>query len=289
MLRVGLTGGIGSGKSTIGRILQVLGVPVFNADDEAKRILNEDRDVRQAVGSAFGEALYASGDLDRKALSAIVFHDEQALQKLNAIVHPAVRRRFNTWCMEQRGAAYVVMEAAILAETGGAAAMDHLAVVTAPADLRIKRVMARDQVSENEVRARMRNQTDDAARIAKADTVIVNDDRTLVIPQVLALHERLGGRSAAPGIRDLPLSMVTFFFGSLSIPLAFTRHLVSLASIMAVLAIAFHLWGRRKMQKKVYTAPSLKRSRIGWWAGLAGLICAIVMWILWSTNVLLEH
>ena len=289
MRRVGVTGGIGSGKSTVCRILQVLGVPVFNADDEGKRLLNGDQEVRRAVITGFGEGLYASGELDRRSLAAIVFNDPAALQKLNGIVHPAVRERFRAWCDEQKGSPYVVMEAAILAESGGAAAMDHLAVVTAPEDLRIRRVMERDGAGEEEVRARMRNQADDDARVAKADTVIVNDDRTMVIPQVLAMHAKLSATKDGTALRDLPLSVMTLIFGVLSVPLAFARHLVSLATVMAMLAIAFHLWGRWKARKKAYVPASLKRSRIGWWAGLAGFACSIVMWVLWATNVPLEH
>lgn len=189
MLKVGVTGGIGSGKSIVCRVLQVLGVPVFNADAEAKALYSLPP-VRSAVIRQFGEACYVGDVLDRQALADRVFHDPDALQRLNAIIHPAVRERFRTWSAD-RSNAYVVMEAAILAETGGDKAFDHVVVVTAPEDLRIKRVMARDGVGEKEVRARIQNQVDEAARLAIADTVIVNDDHTLVIPQVLALHRKL--------------------------------------------------------------------------------------------------
>lgn len=191
MKKVGVTGGIGSGKSTVCEVLRVLGVPVFNADREAKALYASPK-VRNAVIDAFGERFYVGDVVDRKALAELVFKDPEALAKLNGILHPAVRQRFRDWAAEQT-APYVVMEAAILAETGGVKAFDHVVVVSAPEELRIQRVMRRDGVEEEAVRARLRNQTDEATRLAMADTVIVNDDRTLVIPQVLELHRQLTG------------------------------------------------------------------------------------------------
>jgi dephospho-CoA kinase len=190
MFKVGLTGGIGSGKSTVARVFEVLGIPVLRADDEGKRILNEDPSACKAVSEAFGATMYQNGRLDRKALASVVFNDPAALQKLNAIVHPLVREHFRLWCTEQTSP-YVIMEAAILAESGGAKAMDHLVVVNAPEDVRIRRVMQRDKATEAEVKARMRSQTDDVERNALADTIILNDGHNMVIPQVLQLHERL--------------------------------------------------------------------------------------------------
>lgn len=189
MIKVGITGGIGSGKSTVCRVLQVLGAPVFHADAEAKRLYGLP-EVRSAVIRAFGEGVYIGDVLDRKAMADRVFNDPGALATLNGIIHPAVRDRFRAWAAVQQ-APYVVMEAAILAETGGGSAFDHLVVVSAPEDLRIRRVMRRDGAGEEAVRARLRSQTDEATRLALADTVIVNDDRTLVVPQVLDLHRRL--------------------------------------------------------------------------------------------------
>ena len=194
MLRVGVTGGIGSGKSAVCRILEALGVPVFHADEEAKRLYDEDATVKENMVAAFGRGLYPNDAFDRSALAAIIFHDGAARSKVNAIVHPALHTRFGRWCAQQRTANYVVMEAAILAETGGHAAFDHLVVVTAPEDLRVRRVMARDGVGEKGVWDRMDAQGGDAERLALADTVIVNDERSLVIPQVLALHEKLNAR-----------------------------------------------------------------------------------------------
>ena len=195
MITVGLTGGIGSGKSTVARIFQVLGVPVFLADDEGRHCLQEDRAVIDRVITAFGPGIYPDGKLDRGKLAERVFHDPQALSTLNGIVHPAVRERFRAWAAQQH-APYVVMEAAVLVESGGHRAFDHVVVVSAPEDVRLARVMRRDQASADAVRARMRNQVTDDERAAVAHTLLVNDGRTLLVPQVLALHQRLIAQAA---------------------------------------------------------------------------------------------
>ncbi|MEO8588065.1 MAG: dephospho-CoA kinase [Flavobacteriales bacterium] len=190
MIRIGLTGGIGSGKSTVAAVLRVLNVPVFDADAAGKDALDNNNALREVVKSRFGEAIYPGGKLDRKALASIVFADQRALTDLNALVHPAVRLAFQRWTATQN-APYVVMEAAILAETGGHAAFDRIIVVTAPEGLRVQRVMRRDGSGEKEVRARLRNQTGEEERSRIANHVITNDDGTLVIPQVLAVHAEL--------------------------------------------------------------------------------------------------
>jgi dephospho-CoA kinase len=187
MLKVGLTGGIGSGKSTIARVFRTLGIPVFEADAAGRDILQHDQDVIRTVLHRFGPGVALEGAIDRAALGRIVFSDAGALQDLNAIIHPVVRRTFMTWAGEQRSH-YVLMEAAILAETGGHEALDQVVVVTAPEALRIARVVQRDRVEEAAVRSRLANQVDDARRLAIADHVIQNDDQHLVIPQVLAVH-----------------------------------------------------------------------------------------------------
>ncbi len=190
MIRVGLTGGIGSGKSLVGRIFKTLGIPVFEADVEAKRLMEEDPALRSAIIQRFGEHVYPSGMLDRKALAGMVFNDPSALKDLNALVHPAVRLHFDRWAREQR-APYGIMEAALLAETGGHDRFDRTVVVSAPEELRVKRVMERDGVEEEAVRARMRNQASDSERSKIADFTIINDEEQLVIPQVLKIHEQL--------------------------------------------------------------------------------------------------
>ena len=190
MLRVGLTGGIGSGKSTVASVLRVLEVPVFEADAAGRELLSTDAALKAAVMNRFGSSIYRNGELDRPALAEIVFKDPRALTDLNALVHPAIRAAFQQWTAHQK-APYVVMEAAILAETGGHAAFDRMIVVSAPEDLRIQRVMRRDGVAEADVRARMKNQAGEEERLRIADHVINNNDRELVIPQVLSIHAEL--------------------------------------------------------------------------------------------------
>ncbi len=194
MLLVGLTGGIGSGKSTVCEVLRVLGVPVFDADGAGKELLAEDAALREAVIQRFGEGVYPGGILDRKALAAIVFNDEAALKTLNALVHPAVRNAFKRWAGEQQ-VPYVVMESALLADTGGHTAFDRVIVVSAPEPLRISRVMSRDGVGEEAVKARIRNQVGEEERVRIADFVVVNDDTQLVIPQVLEVDRALRKKS----------------------------------------------------------------------------------------------
>lgn len=189
MFTVGITGGIGSGKSTVCRVFELLGVPVFRSDDEGKRALAEDAEVQRDVLRTFGSALGTDGRLDRKALAAIVFNSPDALARLSAIIHPVVRASFVEWAAE-RSAPYVINEAAILVETGSYRSLDRLVTVEAPGPLRVARVVARDGSDPEQVASRMRNQTTAAEREAVAHAVIVNDDRTLVIPQVLDLHQR---------------------------------------------------------------------------------------------------
>lgn len=190
MKRVGLTGGIGSGKSTVREVFRVLGVPVFDADSEAKRLMTDDAELRAGIGARFGMELFGPDGLDRKALAAKVFGAPQALADLNAMVHPAVRAYFAEWAAAQR-APYVIMEAAILVETGGYKAFDVLITVSAPEAMRIARVMQRDGVEEKDVRARMESQASDEERAAVAQHVVVNDGSVLIIPQVLAIHQIL--------------------------------------------------------------------------------------------------
>ncbi|MCC6840247.1 MAG: dephospho-CoA kinase [Flavobacteriales bacterium] len=190
MFTVGITGGIGSGKSTVCRVFGVLGVPVFSSDEAGKRILDTDPAVREQLVEAFGAALHRQGTLDRKVLAGRVFNDPAALARLNAIVHPVVREAFASWAAAQH-APYVLNEAAILVETGAYKQLDHLIVVEAPVAERVRRVMLRDGVSSAEVQARMDNQANDAQRAAVAHTLVRNDGHTMVIPQVINAHRRL--------------------------------------------------------------------------------------------------
>ena len=189
-MRVGLTGGIGSGKSLVARIFSTLGVPVFEADARAKALMTDDPQVRAALIELFGPDVYGDDALDRALLASKVFGNAERLAALNAIVHPAVRKAFSIWAEEQT-APYVIMEAAIMAENEGYRSFDRVIVVNAPEELRIQRVIARDGIDEEAVRARMQHQATEEQRQAIAQFAIVNDDTVLVIPQVLAIHEQL--------------------------------------------------------------------------------------------------
>lgn len=196
MFKAGLTGGIGSGKSTVARIFRVLGVPVFEADACGRELIRKDPAVIAAIKQRFGAQVLRGAEIDRPALANMVFHSPLALADLNAIIHPAVRAAFHAWAGSQH-APYVILESAILVESGGSGLMDALIVVSAPEQLRIQRVMVRDGVEEDAVRWRMANQCDEAGRLAAADHVIRNNDRELVIPQVLAAHAAILNSMAA--------------------------------------------------------------------------------------------
>jgi dephospho-CoA kinase len=193
MIKVGLTGNIGSGKSTVTGIFEVLGVPVFHADKEAGLIMKRG-EVLEAVRSRFGAGVFQGGALDRQKLAAVVFNDKTALADLNAIVHPRVRKNLEIWMGQQKHQPYVLQEAAILFETGFHAYFNKTIVVSCPDDIAIARVMARDGVGKEEVMARMRNQWPAAKKTDLADYVINNDGAHLVIPQVLSIHNELKGQ-----------------------------------------------------------------------------------------------
>lgn len=189
MLRIGITGGIGSGKTTVCKIFEVLQIPVFYADDAAKSVMHEDRQLIDALKAEFGHEIYTKNEsLDRKALANIVFNNEKALEKLNSLVHPAAIQAFADWGNAQ-DALYVIKEAAILFESGSDKDCDFTILVFTPEDLRIKRVMERDQVSEKEVRTRIDKQMPEEEKRRRADFIIMNDGKTALLPQVLNLHE----------------------------------------------------------------------------------------------------
>lgn len=190
LLRVGLTGGIGSGKSTVAHIFEVLGVPVYYADEAAKRLYDEDETLKKAVIAAFGEATYRDDKLDRAHLAGIVFGDPEKLARLNAIVHPATIADAERW-MARQTTPYAVKEAALIFESSAAAGLDKVIGVTAPEAMRVRRVMERDGVTEEEVRKRMRNQMDEEEKMRLCDYVIFNDESRLLIPQVLSIHDAL--------------------------------------------------------------------------------------------------
>lgn len=186
---IGITGGIGSGKSTVARIFSLLGIPVYSADDAAKEIMVKDLQLIEEIKAHFGaESYLPDGSLNRKYIANIVFNDKSQLEKLNSIVHPATIRDSEAWARKQRSP-YVIKEAALMFESESFHHVDKVIGVYAPESLRILRVMKRDGVSRNEVLARIHKQIDDRIKMKLSDHVIYNDEQQMVIPQVLALHK----------------------------------------------------------------------------------------------------
>ncbi len=191
MWKIGITGGIGSGKSTVCQVFEWLGIPVYYADVRAKWLMQYDAELRQAIMQLLGQDAYLpDGSLNRPYIAGVVFRDADTLQRLNQLVHPAVHRDAEQWCLAQH-APYTLREAALLYESGGYRLMDKMIVVTAPEELRIQRVMARDGASREAVLARMAQQWPEAQKAALADYLIRNDGQALLLPQVLALHQVL--------------------------------------------------------------------------------------------------
>lgn len=196
MLKIGITGGIGSGKTTICRVFETLGIPVFYADDSAKQIMVTDPVLVAGIKEAFGAESYLEGGvLNNKHIAGIVFNDAAQLAKLNALVHPAVFRAFDAWMLQvPENCPYILKEAALLFESGSYQMCDQTILVTASEDIRIARVMQRDGVTAEQVKARIDKQLPDEKKIELADFLILNEETSSVIAQVLALHEQFLGQ-----------------------------------------------------------------------------------------------
>ncbi|MGB0882198.1 MAG: dephospho-CoA kinase [Vicingaceae bacterium] len=189
-LLVGLTGGIGSGKTTVAKVFKTLGVPIFNSDVVAKNIINNNKDVVTAIKAEFGN-IYKNEILDNSKMANIVFNDKSALKKLNSIIHPKVAVQFKSWIEEHQNEPIIIKEAAILIESEAYKTMDKIILVTAPEDIRIKRVIKRDNSSQEKVQRRIFAQLSDEAKKEYANYIINNDDKELVIPQILKVYEAL--------------------------------------------------------------------------------------------------
>lgn len=190
MLKVGITGGIGSGKSTVCKFFEILGIPVFTADTEAKAIMNSSPVIRSKLISTFGEDIYLPNQtLDRKKLAQLIFTSPALLEKVNSIVHPEVRKYFMQWVAEQISP-YVVYEAAILFESRFYRMMDFNILVTAPEEERTKRVMARENTTIEDVRIRISKQWPDNKKIKLADYILNNNNEELIIPQLIELDKK---------------------------------------------------------------------------------------------------
>lgn len=191
MIKVALTGNIGSGKSTVAQIFIVFGIPVFNADIEARSLYYKDA-VKDKLTSLFSDTILTpSGEVDTKILATIIFNNKQALQTVNGIIHPLVFEKYNNWCNKHKNEQYTIHETAIIFENNLQKNFDVVINVSAPPDIRIKRVMERDGVSEELVRERMANQISDDIKCKLSQFVIYNDGNSFLIPQVNLIHNKL--------------------------------------------------------------------------------------------------
>lgn len=192
MLKIGITGGIGSGKTTACKVFEKIGIPVYYADSRAKKLMVEHSEIRTELSTLFGEEIYTpQNELDRKKLAKLLFGNNAALQKVNKIVHPRVQSDFENWTQLHTSAPYVLKEAAILFESGAHKGVDKSILVFAPELLRLERVTKRDKTSIEAVRARMQHQLPDSEKLKMADFVLYNNDEQLLFPQILDLHQKL--------------------------------------------------------------------------------------------------
>lgn len=190
-LSVGITGGIGSGKSMVCQIFKLLGVPVFEADLEAKHLINTNTQIKKGLIRLFGEGIYIPDiGVDRKKLASIIFNDEIQLAKINKLVHPLVHEEFNRWLKKQKSK-YIIHEAAILFESGFYKTMDYTILISAPEKTRIERVIKRDGIGAEQVKKRIKKQWTDSQKRKLANLEIKNDNKNLIIPQILKIDTQL--------------------------------------------------------------------------------------------------
>lgn len=195
MIKAGLTGGIGSGKTTVARIFETLGIPVYYADDAAKKLMNSNEELKSLIIRHFGAESYEQGELNRKYLASIVFNNKEKLELLNSLTHPATMQDAMEW-MSKQASPYIIKEAALLFESGAAEQLDYIIGVYAPQHIRVKRVIERDKTSVEEVMKRVSRQIDEEMKMKLCDFVITNNDQQLVIPQVLELDKKLRALAA---------------------------------------------------------------------------------------------
>ncbi len=190
MIKAGLTGGIGSGKTTVARVFEVLGIPVYYADDRTKLLMNTNPSLREAIIRNFGKEAYVNDELDRKYMAGIVFNNKEKLELLNSLTHPITIQDAEEW-MSRQTTPYIIKEAALLFESGAAEKLDYIVGVYAPQHIRVQRVMERDKIPVEEVMKRISRQIDEEMKMKLCNFVITNNEQQLVIPQVLELHAKL--------------------------------------------------------------------------------------------------
>lgn len=188
--RLGVTGGIGSGKTSVCKVFNVLGIPVFSADPVARDIMDKDAGIRLRLNTIAGRDLYRGGELNRAELAGLIFNNQALLEKVNSLVHPLVFNNFIEWSVRQ-SSPYVIMDAAILFESGASKLVDRIATVVAPVKERIERVMQRNSLTGEQVRERIRNQMEDDERIKLSHYIINNSENDMIIPAVIRIHNDL--------------------------------------------------------------------------------------------------
>jgi dephospho-CoA kinase len=191
MIKVGLTGGIGSGKTTVCEIFKHLGIPVYHADIHARMLSDMDDDIRKSLTGLFGVDIYCESGLNRKKLSGLIFSNRDLLQQVNEIIHPKVLNHYKKWLKDYQDKKYIIHEAAILFESGMNFLFDRIITVSAPEEIRISRIMKREDVDEEHVKNIIQNQWPESRKKSISDFVIMNDDKRLILPQILKIHHEL--------------------------------------------------------------------------------------------------
>jgi dephospho-CoA kinase len=189
-MKIGITGGIGSGKTSVCRVFNVLGIPVFSADEEARKIMDSDSAIIEKVRTIAGKDLYSFGSLDRTELARLIFNNENLLKKINQVIHPVIFMNFIEW-EKTVSAPYVIMEAAILFESRASELVDKVITVVAPVEERIDRVIRRNNLTREQVMDRIKNQMEDEAKIKLSDYVIYNSEHEMIIPSIIKIHQEI--------------------------------------------------------------------------------------------------
>ncbi|WP_299818673.1 dephospho-CoA kinase [uncultured Pontibacter sp.] len=193
MLKIGITGGIGVGKTIVSRVFELLGIPVYDSDGRAKWVMHHDEALRADLVAAYGEQAFTlDGDLDRKYIASVVFSDPEKLQRHNNLVHPHVRNDFAAWLQQHADKPYIIKEAALMYESGAWKQVDKMIAVYAPLQVRVNRLLLRDaHRTEADIKAIIGKQLSEEEKMRRADYVITNDDQQMIVPQVLALHQHI--------------------------------------------------------------------------------------------------
>jgi len=188
MKKIGLTGGIGCGKTTISKIFQIIGTPIYNSDEAAKKILNQNISVKEKIINHFGIKVLTNSKLDNKKIANIIFKQKEKLKIINSIIHPLVKKDFTNW-REKQKAMYIIKESALIFNSNAHKELDHVIFVKSPLELRIKRIQSRDKKNEQEIFSIIKNQSSDDFLEKKCDYIITNDENSFLIEQVFKLHE----------------------------------------------------------------------------------------------------